>query len=219
MHWYGFFIFLGIILVYVLNILYLQYKKISIDIAELAIYLYLGAFLGGKIIYIFFDNGNLFNIDLSLDLFYGGFSLLGASFFALNSLLYYLKKNKLASTLDSFLPISLLFLHSFGRIGCYFANCCGGNFYNFNLHFIAIFFYCFAAVLGLFFKHLRYLISFCSGLQYYILSVFLERFIFDCYRFDVVLVNNFFTKYQIFALFYVFFSFFSLFVFLKKTRL
>jgi prolipoprotein diacylglyceryltransferase len=217
MHWYGFFILVGILLVYVLNVLYVQYKKISIDISELAIYIYFAAFLGGKIIYILFDCGSILNLNVSLDLFYGGFSLLGASFFALNSLLYYVKKNKVLSLLDSFLPISLLFLHSFGRIGCYFADCCGGIFYSLNLHFVAILFYFIAAVLGLFLNHFRCLLSFCGGVQYYILFIFLERFIFDSYRFDAVFVNSFFTKYQIFALWYLFLSFFSISFFKKKS--
>jgi hypothetical protein len=113
----------------------------------------------------------------------------------------------------------LLFLHSIGRVGCYFADCCGGIFYTFNLHFVAIFFYFFAALLGFFLKQLRYLVSFYTGLLYYVVIIFLERFVFDIYRFDAIFINNFFTKYQIVAMIYLFLCFLSLFVFYKKTKL
>jgi hypothetical protein len=217
MEWYGFFIVVGIFLVYAMNIFYLKYKNISMDINELAIYIYCGAFFGGKLTYILCDHQNFLDFDFSLNILCGGFSLLGASFFALISLLYYVKKNNISFSLSSFLPISLLFLHCFGRVGCFFAHCCGGSFYTVNLYFISIGFYFITASLGLCLYFLDYLVSFSNGLYYYIFIIFLERFLFDIYRYDAIIVNNFFTKYQMYSLYYLIMSFLLIYLVLKRS--
>lgn len=218
MHWYGFFISIGIFFVYFINILYFKYKKIFIDLNDLLLYIYPSAFLGGKLIYFFFDFDGFFTINFGFDLLYGGFSLLGASFFALTGLLYYVKKNNIYNVLNPFLPISLLLLHSLGRVGCYCAQCCGGILYNIDLHAITIFFYLIATILGLFLYRFSCLISFLAGIYYYVIVIFLERFLFDPYRYDVIIINKFFTKYQLFSICYLVICFLFLFVFYKKVK-
>jgi phosphatidylglycerol:prolipoprotein diacylglycerol transferase len=214
---YGFFIFLGIIFVYSLNDLY--FKKFifvnNIDLNNILIYIYISAFLGGKIIYILLDNLFIYEI-FSFDCLFGGFSLLGASFFGLIGLTYYINKKNLENSLTSFLPITLLFLHSFGRIGCYFSGCCDGLFKGVSLHFIVILFFLFLGFIGLLLNYYNKILSFYSGLYYYIFVVFLERFLFDYFRFDYILFNLFFTKYQIVSIFYLLLSVFVIFIFSKK---
>ena len=217
--WYGLSIFIGIIFAYVINFLYFRHKNSHIDLNSLVIPIYLGAFIGGKFTYIFFDASYLFAIDkfyLSIDLLCGGFSLLGASLCGEISLLYYINKKKINNTLNAFLPISLLCLHGFGRIGCFLSDCCGGIFYNYNLHYISILFYFIAAACGLILFFLNYLSNFYIGLCYYSFIIFLERFLFDIYRYDGIFLNNGFTKYQLFSLLYLLISFLFIFCFFKK---
>lgn len=219
MEWYGICISIGIILVYFFNVLDLKFKNILIDINQLLIIVYCSAFLGGKLVYLLFDSNFMFSNSSLLDLLLGGFSLLGASFFGLFGLLYLVNKNTLGLILSSFLPVSLLLLHVFGRLGCFFSDCCGGNFYTFNLHFVSIFFYFFSFIIGYFLYFFHYLKSFYNGLYYYGVIIFLERFLFDIYRYDSIMVNIFFTKYQLLSLLYLFLSFIVIYIFYKINNL
>lgn len=221
MEYYGISIFIGILFVYYINQFYFKCKNIVIDINDLVIAIYLGAFLGGKLLYILCDLSFLSDYSFSffsLDLLCGGFSLLGASFFAILSLLYYINKNILQKKVTAFLPISLLFLHSFGRLGCFVADCCGGVFYTLNLHMVSIFFYFLLSLLGLLLYFFNFLYSFYAGLYYYSLVIFLERFLFDIYRYDCIMLNVFFSKYQLFSILYLLLSLFCIFIFKKNTK-
>ncbi len=219
MEWYGFFIFLGIFIVYCINFLYFKMRNIEIDIDSLLLVLYLSSFFGGKLIYLLFDSSFIFSFNDFIYLFFGGFSLLGASFFALSCLLFFINKKKLHNRLNSLFPISLLLLHCFGRIGCYLANCCGGSIFGYTLHLVSVFFYFVFAFIGILLFYFSILKNFFYGLIYYILIVFFERFIFDRYRYDCIIINDYFTKYQFFALCYLIISIFLIIIFYRKSNI
>ncbi len=183
---------------------------------DIIVYIYTGAFFGGKLLYLFCDSSTISEL-FSLSFLYGGFSLLGASFFGCQALLWFMYKNRTKSIFDAFLPISLILLHAFGRIGCLMSECCGGLVYGVSLHYVSIALYFLAACLGFFCYYQHKIISFYAGIYYYAFVIFFERFFFDCYRYDVILLSFVVTKYQLISLLYICMMVFFIYLFNKKN--
>jgi phosphatidylglycerol:prolipoprotein diacylglycerol transferase len=126
---YGFLIAIGAILGF--TYLYFQGKKyvnLTFDQSNtLFIYLVIAGVAGGKFFMIFEDPsyylahlGNLFSGS--------GFVFYGSLVFAIPTMLWFFKKNRLNSwqMLDIMGPTACI-AHGFGRIGCFLAGCCYGK--------------------------------------------------------------------------------------------
>lgn len=160
--------------------------------------------MGGKILYLcethfFISNATMLQ---------GGFSLLGASLGGITGLSYYLSSKKYIENIAGCIPISVLLIHSFGRLGCFWSECCNGTLGRYSLYPIVITFYFifFSGGVALYTK--KYIITLKSGLYYYAATIFLERFLFDPWRFDSIKTAYFLTDYQYVAIAYLTGAFF-----------
>lgn len=132
---YGFMIALGV----VAGVTYmaLQGKKevgLTFDQSNsLFLFIFISAFIGGKI-FLIFESPSLY-LNSPLKLFTGsGFVFYGSFLFAVPTMLWYFRKEKLHvyKMLDIMAIVTCL-VHMFGRLGCFLAGCChgkpgGGNF-------------------------------------------------------------------------------------------
>ncbi len=133
----------------------------------------------------------------------GGFSLLGASLGGVSGLSYYLSSHKSFPNLIGYIPISVLLVHSFGRLGCFLSGCCDGSLGGYSLYPIVIAFYFIFFIIGLALYKKKYITTLKSGLYYYIFAIFWERFLFDPCRFDSVKTAYFLTYYQYVGIIYL----------------
>ena len=125
---YGFMIALGAIA----GVAYMtiQGKKevgLTFDQANtLFLYIFLAAIVGGKV-FLFFENAS-FYIDHPRKLFTGrGFVFYGSFLFAIPTMLWFFKKNKLNTyKMLDVMAITTCLVHMFGRVGCFLAGCCYG---------------------------------------------------------------------------------------------
>lgn len=130
-HTYGFMIMLGALLGY-LYMARTAKKELGIDpdkIQTLAVYIILGAFIGGKLFFFFEKPSFYFNPPSNmLENFRTGFVFYGSLLFALPIAVWYFRKEKwpLWAMMDR-LAIATLILHACGRLGCFFAGCCYGT--------------------------------------------------------------------------------------------
>lgn len=211
-HPYGLCILSGILLVTLIYLLFFQKKDNQIEIESLIFFTYLGAFIGGKLLYLF--EINFYNISFLI--LSGGFSLLGASLGGILGFFYYKKKNKISSLAISIIPILTLLVHAGGRIGCYFSNCCDGNFFGFSLYPIVILFYFISSIIGMLLYKKKILRTLKKTFLYYVFIIFLERFVFDIFRNDTILTSYILTKYQFIAIIYLLLSIILIFIITKK---
>lgn len=127
---YGVMIALGILSAYFI----VKYKTKDIPlssdkISSLLIWVIVAAFIGGKL-FFFLENPQRYIDDPSeiINAAGGGFVFYGSLIFAIPTIIWWLRKEKLA--VRSFFDI-LAFagpvVHSFGRIGCFMAGCCHGR--------------------------------------------------------------------------------------------
>lgn len=128
-HTYGFMIMLGALS----GFLYMSHavKELGIEkdkIQNLAIYIILAAFIGGKLLF-YLENpsyyfGSFENMKRN---FRTGFVFYGSLLFAIPVVIWYFKKENwpLWPLLD---PIAIVacIIHGTGRLGCFFAGCCYG---------------------------------------------------------------------------------------------
>ena len=126
---YGFMIAVGV--VFAVSYLALRGKKevnLTFDQANnLFLFIFLAAVVGGKI-FLLFENPSLY-LSNPKKLFTGsGFVFYGSFLFAVPTMLWYFKKNKLPvyQMLDIMAVVTCL-VHMFGRIGCFMAGCCYGK--------------------------------------------------------------------------------------------
>lgn len=125
---YGFMIALGAIA----GVVYMamQGKKeagLTVDQANtLFLLIFLAAYVGGKV-FLFFENPSYYAANTGKLLTGRGFVFYGSFLFAVPTMLYYFKSNKLPvwKMLDV-MAITTCLVHSFGRIGCFLAGCCYG---------------------------------------------------------------------------------------------
>ena len=168
--------------------------------------LYFFSFLGGKLFFYLFDYDDSWNSFY--DFFTYGFSMLGSSSFALIYYLYVLNKSKNFKLLN-YLPIFILLIHGFGRMGCYSSGCCGGSFYGYPIQIVSsIWYFIFFLISILTFKFTIYFFVKKTKFLYIfipILGITLERIIFDKYRFDCIHINKYFSLHECIAILYIFF--------------
>lgn len=126
---YGFMIALGVIAA--VSYLVLQGKKdvgLTFDQANsLFLFIFISAFIGGKVFLIFEDPSRYLSSPMKL-LSGSGFVFYGSFLFAVPTMLWYFKKEKLPTykMLDVMAIVTCL-VHMFGRLGCFFAGCCHGK--------------------------------------------------------------------------------------------
>lgn len=104
-------------------------KDLAIELSNSFFYIiFIAGFIGGKLFYylekpIFYCS----NPSLLYDNFSGGFVFYGSFVTCIPTVIWYLKKKKIAilPMLD-ILAITTLIAHCMGRIGCYCAGCCYG---------------------------------------------------------------------------------------------
>lgn len=195
---YGTIITLGMIITFCICLLFDRQKKENLE--DLSIFIYCCAFIGGKLFYFIFDNTEI--IVFSLANILGGFSLLGASFFSIIGLKYFIKKNKLSHYSFVYLPICALILHAFGRIACLYAGCCSGHFYGMSVPVASASLYGVGFFIGLFLYKKNYIKYLDNAILYYGFFIFFDRLLFDVYRDDKIVIFRGITKYQILAIIY-----------------
>ena len=212
---YGLFILIGIILATYTWVALTQRSTRS-DIkwsiySEIILTIYLSAIISGKILYIMLDFD--WNHENLIESIQAGFSVLGASFGGIVAYSYLYKKYCKIYNIQKALytlPVAFPILHIFGRIGCYFSGCCGGIIHilnhNIPLQIASSTWYLLCFLLGFFaFSKLKNKKNiFLSPITIYSIFVALERFIFDFFREDSVLIaNTIMTKYQLISFFYL----------------
>ena len=231
---YGFFIFIGIIFCLISlfffrkfliknNLLNKNEKNFFFeDYYPIFKNLYLFSFFGGKIFFYLFHYDNSWN-NL-YDFFSYGFSMFGASFFGLSYYFYVLKKYKNYQLLN-YLPMFVLIIHAFGRIGCYYAGCCGGYFNGYPIQIISSIWYFFLFIIffTLIFIFKKKFVNFFKNKYFFFLLLFtfilivsLERILFDKYRFDCIYLNKYFSFYQLIGILYILFFLILSLIFYKK---
>jgi phosphatidylglycerol---prolipoprotein diacylglyceryl transferase len=125
---YGFMIALGAIAG--VSYMALQGKKevgLSFDQANtLFLLIFIAALVGGKVL-LFFEDTSLYVENPKKLLAGRGFVFYGSFLFAVPTMLWFFRRNKLPvyQMLDV-MAITTCLVHSFGRLGCFFAGCCYG---------------------------------------------------------------------------------------------
>lgn len=126
---YGFMIAVGVIVA--VAYLAIQGKRevnLTFDQANnLFLFIFMAAVVGGKV-FLFFENPTLY-IESPRRLLTGsGFVFYGSFLFAVPTMLWYFKRNKLPvyQMLDIMAVVTCL-VHMFGRVGCFMAGCCYGK--------------------------------------------------------------------------------------------
>lgn len=130
-HMYGFMIMLGAIAGY-FYMSTVAKKELGIDpekIQNLALFIILSAFIGGKLLFYLEDPGYYFKnpSNMAKD-FRQGFVFYGSLLFAIPVAIWFFRKEKwpVWPFLDR-LAITAVIIHAFGRMGCFFAGCCYGK--------------------------------------------------------------------------------------------
>ncbi len=125
---YGFFIVIGAItgLSYVAR----ESKKnfgLSFDrVNSLFLLLLLAAIIGGKV-FLYFEDPGRYAGNLRSLLSGRGFVFYGSLLFCIPTMLWFFKKNKLATLpMLDIMAVTTCLVHIFGRIGCFMAGCCHG---------------------------------------------------------------------------------------------
>jgi phosphatidylglycerol:prolipoprotein diacylglycerol transferase len=125
---YGFMIALGIL--FAIAYLVFQGKKdvgLTFDQGNhLFLYIFLAAFVGGKL-FLLFENPSYYFENPSRLLKGSGFVFYGSFLIAVPTMLWYFKKEKLPiyKMLDVMAVVTCI-VHMFGRVGCFMAGCCYG---------------------------------------------------------------------------------------------
>lgn len=126
---YGFMIAVGVVVA--VAYMAIQGKKdvgLTFDQANsLFLIIFISAFVGGKV-FLVFENPSFYSGNLSRLLTGSGFVFYGSFLFAVPSMLWYFRKQKLHiyKMLDVMAVVTCL-VHMFGRIGCFMAGCCYGK--------------------------------------------------------------------------------------------
>lgn len=126
---YGFMIAVGVICgVAYMAIRGKQELGLTFDQANsLFLFIFIAALVGGKV-FLFFENTSRY-LENPGSLFTGsGFVFYGSFLFAVPTMLWFFKRNKLPvyQMLD-IMAITTCLVHMFGRVGCFFAGCCYGK--------------------------------------------------------------------------------------------
>ncbi len=126
---YGFMIALGVVVA--MTYMTIQGRKdvgLTFDQANsLFLFIFIAAFVGGKI-FLLFENPSYYFDNPSRLLKGRGFVFYGSFLFAVPTMLWYFRKEKLPihKMLDVMAVVTCL-VHMFGRVGCFMAGCCFGK--------------------------------------------------------------------------------------------
>lgn len=126
---YGFLIAIGV----VCGVAYLAVRGkkevgLTFDQANnLFLLIFIAALVGGKV-FLFFENPSAYRANPGRLFTGSGFVFYGSFLFAVPTMLWFFKKNKLPvyQMLDIMAIVTCL-VHMFGRIGCFMAGCCHGK--------------------------------------------------------------------------------------------
>lgn len=127
---YGVMIAIGILSAYF--IVKRKTKGMALDadkISSLLIWIILAAFIGGKL-FFFLEDPQRYLEDPSevLNAAGGGFVFYGSLIFAIPTIIWWLRKEKIAvRPFFDVLAFAGPVVHSFGRVGCFMAGCCHGR--------------------------------------------------------------------------------------------
>lgn len=129
-HAYGFFIVLGAFLGYsYLSRAALREYGIEPDkISSLMLWIFIAAFVGGKVLFYLEDPGiYLDRPELLFKNIGSGFVFFGSLLFAVPTTIWFFRKERwnVWGMLD-LLAFTTLIVHGVGRLGCFFAGCCHG---------------------------------------------------------------------------------------------
>jgi phosphatidylglycerol:prolipoprotein diacylglycerol transferase len=127
---YGFMIATGIVVALAYTVVQAkrQFGVAPHLLVDLALFLMLAAFIGGKVFFYLEDPATyLGNPSLMFKNLGKGFVFYGSLLFCIPTLLWFFKKHKLpvAGMLDIF-AVTTCLVHAFGRVGCFMAGCCFG---------------------------------------------------------------------------------------------
>lgn len=93
---------------------------------SLFLYIFIAAFLGGKVFLLFEDAPRYFAHPAKL-LTGSGFVFYGSFLFAVPTMFWFFKKHKLPTyAMLDIMAVTTCLVHMFGRIGCFMAGCCYG---------------------------------------------------------------------------------------------
>jgi phosphatidylglycerol:prolipoprotein diacylglycerol transferase len=111
--------------------MYLRGKKeigLTIDQANsLFLFIFLAAFVGGKV-FLFFEDPSRYTGHWGKLLTGSGFVFYGSFIFAVPTMLWFFRKNKLpVFTMLDIMAVTTCIVHIFGRLGCFMAGCCYGQ--------------------------------------------------------------------------------------------
>lgn len=134
---YGFFIVLGVLLANAVGFLVLRKEKLDLnDFFITEGYVFLGGFMGAKLLYLFISRDTIrweriSDLNYLNQLMKGGFVFYGGLIGALLLVPLCGKIHKIAISeyVQRFIFL-IPFVHGFGRIGCFCAGCCYGKPYN-----------------------------------------------------------------------------------------
>jgi phosphatidylglycerol:prolipoprotein diacylglycerol transferase len=125
---YGFMIAIGA----VAGFAYMVWKgksevRLTFDQANaLFLIIFIAAFVGGKF-FLFLEDPAIYFSNPGKLLTGRGFVFYGSFLFAVPSMLFYFKKHKLDTyKMLDVMAVTTCLVHSFGRLGCFFAGCCYG---------------------------------------------------------------------------------------------
>jgi len=130
LHSYGFMIALGVIASFIIALKMTKKYGLNADkLSSLFLWVMIAAVVGGRI-FFYFEDINRYISDPSqlLEVRGGGFVFYGSLIFAVPTLIWWLKRNKIPvrPVLDIIAFISPT-IQSFGRVGCFMAGCCHGK--------------------------------------------------------------------------------------------
>jgi phosphatidylglycerol:prolipoprotein diacylglycerol transferase len=126
---YGFFVFLGISISFVLMVRKAPRYGIDKDIvSDLVFWMVLGGFVGARILYILVNWHYFLEDPLGVGLSRAGFVFYGGIFGGLISAFVFLRRKKARIwQMADFIAPYIALAHSFGRIGCFCYGCCYGK--------------------------------------------------------------------------------------------
>jgi len=94
---------------------------------SLFLYIFLAAFVGGKV-FLFFESPDVYLHSPQKLLTGKGFVFYGSFLFAIPTMLWFFKKEKIPTyAMLDIMAVTTCLVHVFGRIGCFMAGCCYGK--------------------------------------------------------------------------------------------
>jgi len=175
--------------------------------------IYLSSLIGARILFLIVDAPEI-NIFQCFNIFSGGFSLMGGvigAFF----MIFYMRVVEKKKNFIVYTVLGALMANTLGRIGCSYSNCCSGvlhfNFFggSFSIptQLVGSIWYMFVFILIYFYAYFeKEKINEDIFIVIYGISITVERFFLDPYRYDYIDIFYDVTKYQIIAIIFMLFT-------------